>query len=76
MVISVVEDSSYQKPVNTINKYDASLIEGFTDWQPETIESRKAILSEESKYVTFFKMTDLPGYAIIKINDQIRDNYT
>jgi len=26
----------------------------------------KAILAEVAKYVSFFKQTDLPGYAIIK----------
>lgn len=69
MVVSVVKDSSYQQPLNTITEYGPSLMDGFTDWKPETIETRKSILLEESKYVTFFKQTDLPGYAIIKIDD-------
>ena len=69
MVVSVVKDSTYQKPVNITYDYGPSLIEGFTDWNPVTIETRKSTLLEESKYVTFFKQTDLPGYAIIKIDD-------
>jgi len=68
MVISVVKDRNYQRPTKIITEYGPSLAENIPDWQPETLEVRKAILSEEAKYVTFFKQTDLPGYAIIKTN--------
>ncbi len=48
------------------NEYGPSVAENIPEWQPETLEARKAILTEEAKYVSFFKQTDLPGYAIIK----------
>jgi hypothetical protein len=31
---------------------------------------RKQMLKDEARYVTYYKQTDLPGYAIIKINDK------
>jgi 3',5'-cyclic AMP phosphodiesterase CpdA len=66
MVISVVKDRNYLIPSNVITKYGPSLAENVPDWQSETLEARKAILTEEAKYVSYFKQTDLPGYAIIK----------
>jgi hypothetical protein len=70
MVLSVVRDRSYQVPKNVITQYGPSLAEAKHDWQPETLEERKAILKEEAKHVTFYKQTDLPGYAILRIDDQ------
>jgi len=66
MVNSVVKDRKYLKPSNVITEYGPSIAENVTEWQPETLEIRKAILGEEAKYVDFYKQTDLPGYAIIK----------
>jgi hypothetical protein len=70
MVTSVVSDRNYQKPAKVITEYGPSLAENVPDWQPETLEARKAILSEEAKYVTWYKQTDLPGYAIIYIDEK------
>jgi hypothetical protein len=66
MVNSVVGDRNYIKPSRVITEFGPSLAENAPDWQPETLEARKAILADEAKYVTFYKQTDLPGYAIIK----------
>ena len=70
MVISVVSDRNYKKPAKVITEYGPSLAENVPDWQPETLEARKAILSEEAKFVTWYKQTDLPGYAIIDIDEK------
>lgn len=70
MVLSVVRDRNYQKPSHLITEYGPSLAINKPDWQPETLEARKAILADEAKYVTFYKQTDLPGYAIIKTNSK------
>jgi hypothetical protein len=70
MAISVVKDRSYLKPSFLITKYGSSLAENIPNWQPETLEERKAILAEEAKFVTYYKQTDLPGYAIIKVDSQ------
>lgn len=66
MINSVVKDRNYQNPLRVITKYGPSLAADMPDWQPETLETRKAILAEEAKQITFFKQTDLPGYAIVK----------
>lgn len=68
MVLSVVRDRNYQKPSHLITEYGSSLAENKSDWQPETLETRKAILDEEAKHVSFYKQTDLPGYAIVKVD--------
>ena len=70
MTVSVIKDRNYLKPTHLITEYGPSLAENVPDWQPETLEARKAILAEEEKYVTFYKQTDLPGYGIIKINSK------
>jgi hypothetical protein len=70
MAISVIKDRDYQVPSYMITKYGPSLAEDKPDWQPETLETRKAILAEEAKYVTFYKQTDLPGYGVLKINEK------
>ncbi len=70
MAISVVKDRKYQKPLNVITKYGPSLAENMPEWQPETLNNRIAMLSEEAKYVTYFKQTDLPGYAVISIDEK------
>ena len=70
MAISVVKDRNYKKPSYLITEYGPSLAENMPDWQPETMEARKKILAEEAKYVSFYKQTDLPGYAIIKVDGE------
>jgi len=68
MAISVIKDSGYLVPSRVITEYGPSLAANLPLWEPATLEARKAILADEAKYVTFFKQTDLPGYAIIKTN--------
>ena len=69
MAISVIQDRDYKKPKNIIREYGPSLAENVPDWQPETLNERKEILKQEADFVTYYKQTDLPGYAIIKIDD-------
>lgn len=57
-------------PQKVLTEYGSSLAEAVPEWQPETMEQRKQMLTEESKYITYYKQTDLPGYAIIKINSR------
>jgi predicted phosphodiesterase len=68
MAISVVSDRNYLVPRNVITQYGPSLVDNVPDWEPATATQRKAWLSEESKYVTFYKQTDLPGYGILRID--------
>lgn len=70
MIISVIKDRNYQIPTKIITEYGPSLAENVPEWQPETMDARKEMLSEEAKYVTFYKQTDLPGYAVISIDEK------
>lgn len=70
MTISVIKDRNYVSPTKLITQYGPSLAENVPDWQPETLETRKAMLAEEAKYVTYYKQTDLPGYAVINIDEK------
>ena len=70
MTISVIKDRNYTKPSYLITEYGPSLAENVPHWQPETLGDRKEILAEEAQYVSFYKQTDLPGYAIIKVDDK------
>jgi hypothetical protein len=69
MVISVVKDRNIRIPVKVITDYGPSLAENVPGWQPETLPQRKAMLAEEAKWVTWYKQADLPGYAIISIDE-------
>lgn len=69
MSISVVRDRDYLKPEEVITEYGPSLAENKPDWQPETIEKRMDMLKDEAAYVTYYKQTDLPGYAQIIIDE-------
>ncbi len=70
MAISVVKDRSYQTPAKVITEYGPSLATNLPDWQAETLDARIAMLEEEARHVTYFKQTDLPGYALIKIDEE------
>lgn len=70
MVISVIKDRNYQQPTKVITEYGPSLAENVPDWQPETLDDRKQMLAEEAKYVSYYKQTDLPGYAVINIDEK------
>jgi len=66
MVNSVVKDRNYLKPDRIITEYGPSLAGNLPEWQPETLSARKTMLAGEAKHVTYYKQTDLPGYAIVK----------
>lgn len=70
MAISVVKDRSYQIPSKVITEYGPSLAENLPNWQPESLDARINMLKEEAKHVNYFKQTDLPGYAVIKIDEE------
>ena len=68
MAISVIRDRKYLVPEKVITRYGPSLVDDVPDWEPSTANQRKAWLAEESKYVTYYKQTDLPGYAVINVD--------
>jgi Calcineurin-like phosphoesterase len=68
MAISVIRDRNYLYPKSVATKYGPSLVDAFPSWEPQTSEQRREWLAEESKYVTYYSQTDLPGYAIFNID--------
>jgi len=78
IVVSVVKDRHELNPLKVITVYGPSLAGNVPAWQPETLEARKTMLADEAKFVTFYKQTDLPGYAMIRIDgkqDVVRMDY-
>jgi UDP-2,3-diacylglucosamine pyrophosphatase LpxH len=70
MTISVITDPNYKTPSYCLDKIEPSMADSSKDWKPETVEDRRKLLEEETKYITSYKQTDLPGYAIIKMDDE------
>lgn len=68
MAISVIRDRTYLVPGTVITEYGPSLVDNVPGWEPATAAQRKAWLTEEAKFVTYYKQTDLPGYAVVKID--------
>ena len=73
MAVSDISDRNYLIPAKVITKYGPSLVDNVPQWEPATASQRKAWLTEESKYVTYYKQTDLPGYAVFKIDPSGRN---
>ena len=70
MVTSVVQDRNYLEPTKVITTYGPALAENVPDWQLESLEARKAILSEEAEYVSYYKQADLPGYILLTMDEK------
>ncbi|MCK5464151.1 MAG: metallophosphoesterase, partial [Bacteroidales bacterium] len=70
MVTSVVQDRNYLEPTKVITSYGPALAENVPGWQPESLQARKAILSEEAQYVSYYKQTDLPGYILLTMDEK------
>jgi Calcineurin-like phosphoesterase len=68
MAISVISDRNYLVPGKVITQYGPSLVDNVPEWEPATAGQRRAWLTEESKYVTYYKQTVLPGYAVLKVD--------
>jgi hypothetical protein len=68
MAISVVSERNYLLPRKVITRYGPSLVDDVPEWEPSTASQRKAWLVEENKFVTYYKQTDLPGYAVINVD--------
>lgn len=65
---SVVRDLNRTTTSKVHTIYGWRLAADCPDWQPETLTQRLKWLDDESKYVTFFKQQELPGYGILTTN--------
>lgn len=50
--------------------YGEYLVDWKADWNPATAEQRKAVLREEARHVTYYKMNNLAGYGVISIDSK------
>jgi hypothetical protein len=70
MTTSVIKDKNFLAPAKVVTEYGPSLVDQSPGWEPATAEERKKMLAEESKFVTYYKQADLPGYSIIRIDEK------
>ena len=67
---SVIRDLDRTSANKVYTKYGWNLATDHPEWQPETLTQRIKWLDEESRYVTFFKQHELPGYGLITTNEE------
>lgn len=67
---SVIRDLDRTSAGKIYTKYDWNLATDRPEWQPETIVQRIQWLNEESRYVSFFKQQELPGYGLLSTNSE------
>jgi hypothetical protein len=67
MVGSVIDDRNEHSAVMT-KKYGGNLIDLEPTFDPPTDQSRRQYLDTEAKFVTDFRMSDLPGYGVLSLN--------
>lgn len=70
---SVVRDLKRTSAGKVNTKYGWNLATDRPEWQPETLAQRIQWLNEESRYVSFFKQQDLPGYGLLSTNPENRE---
>lgn len=68
MANSVVRDLQRTTATKVNTQYGWRLAADRPDWQPETLAQRLKWLDDESKFVTFFKQQELPGYGVLTTN--------
>jgi hypothetical protein len=68
MVGSVISNrAEHSDPVATT--YGGNLVDLEASFDPSSAVSRRAYLDAEAKYITDFRMTDLPGYAVLTLDN-------
>jgi len=60
---------SVRDPLDGVSHYGSSLVDLEPEFQPETIEERRAMLEREKPYITRFDYANFPGYAVIHVSD-------
>ena len=70
MVNSVNRGLEPPQPKNYTHDYKGEgWVDEKPDWQPATMDVRHKILAEEKKHILSFTRADLPGYAVIRIDE-------
>jgi hypothetical protein len=61
--------ASIKDPLEGVERYGSSLVELEPEFQPETLEQRKAIIENEKPHMTYFDYAGFPGYAVVHVSD-------
>lgn len=67
--ISVIREVDRNEPYWYHDKYGPSLIDLEPNFSPETKIERIRILENEARYITDFRLADMPGYNILEFDD-------
>jgi len=68
MTSSVINNRDEHSTKNVLKQYGPSMAIEST-WEPSTLELRKAYLSAEQPFVTFFKQCTLQGFGVLNIDE-------
>ncbi len=70
MATSVTNTRRSMKPSYQLatDQYGPYLVDWKESYSPSTADQRKATLEEEAKYVSYYKMNNLAGYAVISVD--------
>ncbi|MGE5432195.1 MAG: InlB B-repeat-containing protein [Syntrophomonadaceae bacterium] len=67
-VNSVIRDKSKNTPSAYTTTYGPNLVDLESSFDPSSAYSRRKYLTNESAFVTNFRMADMPGYAVLTLN--------
>ena len=68
MVNSVIRDSNHPEPYSFSKEYGPQLVDAEPQHAPANCGiAQRSVLSREAKYVTDFRIADLPGLAVLTI---------
>jgi hypothetical protein len=67
MVNSVIRDGNSPPPYWYSKEFGPGMVDMEPNFAPATQEQRREVLRQEAKYVTDFRIADLPGYAVLAI---------
>jgi len=70
MTNSVIRDKNRTVPYWNETAYGPSLMGREPGFSPETEAERKAILTNETRYITHFYLADMPGYSILQVDEE------
>lgn len=72
MVASVIGKKRRSEPTytKTMADYGPGLVDWKPDYSPKNADERRKMLTEEAKYVTYYKMCDLAGYGMLSIDEK------
>ena len=69
MASSVISNRNEVSTSNIITAYGPSIAANLPTYEPATLEARKAMLTAEQPFVTYYKQCTLHGYGLLNIDE-------